>query len=95
MAELDPELLEFIKALADSYAYCDAAFGALTDANVLEYVKQGQNEVTRAGLLNNILTHDNEEYGVITVYIRTKALVPPSTERAMRGRGMGTAPAPR
>jgi hypothetical protein len=80
---------EFVKALADSFAYCDAAFAALTDANVLEFVKQGQNEVTRAGLLGNILTHDNEEYGVITVYIRTKAMVPPSTERSMRGRGMG------
>jgi uncharacterized damage-inducible protein DinB len=80
---------EFVKALADSFAYCDAAFAALTDANVLDPMKQGQNEVTRAGLLTNILTHDNEEYGVVTVYIRTKAMVPPSTERSMRGRGMG------
>jgi uncharacterized damage-inducible protein DinB len=80
---------EFVKALADSFAYCDSAFAALTDQNALESVKQGQNEVTRAGLLANILTHDNEEYGVVTVYIRTKGSVPPSTERAMRGRGMG------
>jgi uncharacterized damage-inducible protein DinB len=78
---------EFVKALADSFAYCDAAFAALTDQNALEFVKQGQNEVTRAGLLTNILTHDNEEYGVITLYIRTKGAVPPSTERSMRGRG--------
>jgi uncharacterized damage-inducible protein DinB len=80
---------EFVKALADSFAYCDSAFSALTDQNAMEFVKQGQNEVTRAGLLVNILTHDNEEYGVITVYIRTKSMVPPSTERSMRGRGMG------
>ena len=80
---------EFVKALADSFAYCDSAFAALTDQNALEFVKQGQNDVTRAGLLANILTHDNEEYGVVTVYIRTKNMVPPSTERSMRGRGMG------
>jgi len=80
---------EFVKALADSFAYCDAAFAALTDETAMQTVRQGQNEVTRAATLMNILTHDNEEYGVVTVYIRTKQMVPPSTERSMRGRGMG------
>ena len=62
-------------------------FSSLTDEGALQFVKQGQNEVTRAGVLANLIAHDNEEYGVITVYIRTKNLVPPSTERAQRGRG--------
>jgi hypothetical protein len=31
--------------------------------------------------------HGNEEYGILTVYMRTKGMVPPSTERAMKGRG--------
>jgi hypothetical protein len=80
---------EFVKALADSFAFCDAAFAALTDENALQSVKQGQNELTRAGVLMSVLTHNNEEYGVITQYIRAKSMVPPSTERSMRGRGMG------
>ena len=80
---------EFVKALADSFAYCDPVFAALTDQSAVELVKQGQNEIARGAVLANLVTHSNEEYGIITVYIRTKSMVPPSTERSMRGRGMG------
>ena len=80
---------EIIKALADSFAFCDAAFANLTDQSALELVRQGQNEVARGSVLTNLIVHGNEEYGILTVYIRTKGMVPPSTERAMRGRGAG------
>jgi hypothetical protein len=80
---------EIVKALADSFAYCDPVFSSLTDQSASEFVKQGNNEIARGALLSNVVAHDNEEYGVITVYIRTKNMVPPSTERSMRGRGMG------
>jgi uncharacterized damage-inducible protein DinB len=75
------------KVLADSFAYCDPVFASLTDENALQLVKQGQNEVARGSVLANVISHGNEEYGIITVYLRTKNLVPPSTERAQRGRG--------
>ena len=78
---------DFVKALADSFAYCDAAFSALTDERAVQLVKQGPNEVARSSVLANLLGHDNEEYGIITVYLRLKTLVPPSTERQMQGRG--------
>ncbi|MEQ1868989.1 MAG: DinB family protein [Vicinamibacterales bacterium] len=81
---------EFQKALADSFTLCDKAFAALTDQNALEMIKQGPNEVTRAGLLYGVLTHGNEMYGTGAVYMRAKGLVPPSTERAaaaQAGRG--------
>ena len=80
---------DIIKALADSFAYCDPVFAALTDQSAVELVRQGQNQVARGAVLANLVAHSNEEYGVITVYLRTKNLVPPSTERAQRGRGMG------
>jgi hypothetical protein len=54
-------------------------------------VKQGQNEVARGSVLTNLIVHGNEEYGILTVYLRTKGMVPPSTERAMKGRGAGGA----
>ncbi len=38
---------EFVKALADSFAFCDEAFKSLTDASAVEMVKQGQNSVAR------------------------------------------------
>ncbi|MCM3880982.1 MAG: DinB family protein [Vicinamibacterales bacterium] len=80
---------DIVKALADSFAYCDPVFAALTDQSAVELVRQGQNQVARGSVLANLIAHSNEEYGVITVYLRTKNLVPPSTERAQRGRGMG------
>jgi len=77
------------KALADSFALCDKAFESVTDANATEMVKQGQNEVTRAAALYGVIVHGNEMYGTAAVYLRSKNIVPPSTENAGRGRGRG------
>src|SRR5688572_30123862 len=84
---------DIIQALADSFAFCDPAFANLTDQSALELVRQGQNEVARGSVLTNVIVHGNEEYGILTVYLRTKGMVPPSTERGMRGRGAAAAPA--
>ncbi|HJZ71003.1 MAG TPA: DinB family protein [Vicinamibacterales bacterium] len=79
---------EVTKALADSFALCDDLFGQVTDANATEMVKQGQNEVARASALYGVLVHGNEMYGTAAVYLRSKNIVPPSTEaQGMRGRG--------
>ena len=78
-----------MKALADSFALCDAAFAALTDQNATEMVKQGQNEVARASILAGVIGHGNELYGTGAVYMRLKGLVPPSTERAQQMRRPG------
>ncbi len=79
---------EFVKALADSFAYCDGAFAALTDANATEFIKQGQNEVARGSAAAGLIGHSNEMYGTGVVYMRLKGLVPPSTERMTRKPGM-------
>ena len=73
---------EFVKALADSFAFCDEAFKMLTDANATEMMKQGQNSVARAAILANLIGHSNEMYGTAIPYYRCKGLIPPSTERA-------------
>ena len=85
---------DIIRALADSFAFCDPAFASLTDQSALELVKQGANEASRGGVLANMIVHGTLEYGALTVYLRTKGMVPPSTERGMRGRGAAPAPAP-
>ena len=77
---------EITKALADSFALCDKAFSSTTDENAVQFVKQGPNEVTRAAALYGVLVHGNELYGTGAVYLRSKNIVPPSTERAQRGR---------
>ena len=78
---------DVVKALADSFAFCDDAFSALTDASAVELVAQGRGQTARGAVLANNTAHDNEEYGIITVYLRLKQMVPPSTERAQQGRG--------
>jgi hypothetical protein len=82
---------EFVKALTDSFAFCDDAYAALSDQNALEMVKQGQNTIARAALLANNISHDNEMYGTGAVYMRAKGMVPPSTERQSMGRGAAPA----
>jgi DinB family protein len=76
------------KALADSFALCDDVFAQTTDENATQFVKLGPNEVTRAAALYGLIAHGNELYGTGAVYLRSKNIVPPSTERAM-GRGRG------
>jgi DinB family protein len=78
---------EFVKALADSFAFCDDAYAGLTDANANEPVTQGRGMIARAALLANNVSHDNEMYGTSGVYLRAKNIVPPSTENATMGRG--------
>jgi len=90
--QLEQELktkAEVTKALADSFAMCDELFASLTDASATEMVKAGQNEQTRAASLYGVLVHGNELYGTAAVYLRSKNIVPPSTENAQRGRRGG------
>jgi hypothetical protein len=77
---------EFVKALRDSFAFCDDAFSSTTDENALQFVRQGPNELTRASVLYGLLAHNAEMYGIGTVYLRLKGIVPPSSERPTKGR---------
>ncbi|HET7217842.1 MAG TPA: DinB family protein [Vicinamibacterales bacterium] len=78
---------EIVALLAESFAMCDPAFAELTDANALEFVKQGPGEVARGGVLAGLLAHGAEMYGIATVYLRAKNIVPATTEQQGRGRG--------
>jgi uncharacterized damage-inducible protein DinB len=79
---------EVQKALADSFAFCDDVFASLTDESAAQMVSNGRGgQQSRAAGLMGVLTHGSEMYGIGTVYLRLKGLVPPSTELFMRGRG--------
>ena len=75
---------EIVKALKASGDECSAAFEKLTDANYLEQVGSGRFAGPRLALLTNVIVHDNEEYGYLSVYLRLKGVVPPSSDRAGR-----------
>jgi uncharacterized damage-inducible protein DinB len=76
---------EFMKALNDSFAYCDEVYNSLTDASGLETVditqENGrQTKNLRMALLILNYGHNNEIYGNIVTYLRMKSIVPASSE---------------
>jgi hypothetical protein len=70
-----------VDALKASFAECDKAFGALTDANMTEMVQVGPAKHSRLGLAWGTVSHDNEQYATLALYMRLKGLVPPSSEK--------------
>ena len=72
---------EVLKLLSASFASCDAAFASLTEASGAEFVRQGPVEVPKTAALMGLLAHNAEMYGITTVYLRAKNIVPPSTAR--------------
>ncbi|MGC1293700.1 MAG: DinB family protein [Alloacidobacterium sp.] len=70
-----------VDALKASFAECDKAFGALTDANMTEMVQVGPAKHSRLGIAWGTVSHDNEQYATLALYMRLKGLVPPSSEK--------------
>ena len=79
---------ELVAALKQSFAICDGAFGALTDAQAKEMVTVGQSgfQLSKLSLLVSMLSHSNEQHGYMAVYLRLKGIVPPATEAMNAGR---------
>ena len=67
--------------LKSSFDYCDGVYNSLTDAAGAAKVKMFGRELTKLGVLNFNLQHDNEMYGTMVAYLRIKGIVPPSSER--------------
>jgi uncharacterized damage-inducible protein DinB len=72
-----------VKAVADSHAYCDGAYTAVTDATAGQMVNNpfGSGQSPRAAQLIGNVGHDNEHYGNLVTYFRLKGMVPPSSKR--------------
>lgn len=75
---------DLVAALKDSFDTCDAAYGALTDANASDTIQSFRGPTTRLAALAGNVAHDNECYGAIAVYLRLKGIVPPSSENMRR-----------
>ncbi len=71
-----------VEALKASFAECDKAYAGLTDANMADMLQAGPlGKRTRLGLLWGNVSHDNEQYATLSLYMRLKGLVPPSSEK--------------
>lgn len=71
---------DLVAALKESFALCDKAIDALTDAKAGEMISMGQRQSSKLGALARTVSHSNEEYGYMAVYLRLKGIVPPSSE---------------
>ncbi len=70
-----------VEALKASFAECDKAYGGLTDANATEMLQAGPAKRSRLSMLWGNVAHDNEQYATLSLYLRLKGLVPPSSEK--------------
>jgi hypothetical protein len=71
---------EAVAALKEAFVTCDSAYDAVTADNQTEIAGTGLLKRSRlaALFLNN--EHNNETYGTMSVYLRLKGIVPPSSE---------------
>jgi uncharacterized damage-inducible protein DinB len=71
-----------VEALKASFAECDKAYAGLTDTNMTDMIQAGPlGKRSRLGLLWGNVSHDNEQYATLSLYLRLKGLVPPSSEK--------------
>ena len=75
---------DLIAALNESFAYCEKALAATTDANGGEMRELFGMKMARLAWLSFAVSHDFEHYGNIVTYQRLNKMVPPSSQ----GRGM-------
>lgn len=71
-----------VEALKASFAECDKAYAGVTDANQTEMLTVGPlGKRTRLSMLWGNIAHDNEQYAILSLYLRLKGLVPPTSEK--------------
>lgn len=75
-----------LAALKTSFHECDSAYEQMTDATATQMVRSFRGEVPKLAALMMNVDHDSEQYGILTVYMRLKGIVPPSTARSMAAR---------
>src|SRR5438552_2262203 len=72
---------DVVAALKDAFATCDAVIDNMTDADAVTMASAGRGPA-RSKLASGygLVGHVNELYGYISVYMRLKGIVPPSSE---------------
>ncbi|MBZ5579579.1 MAG: DinB family protein [Acidobacteriia bacterium] len=72
--------VDLVAALKASFDYCDPVYASMTDAAAAAQVRWARWNMSKLGLLNWNISHDNEMYGIIGAFLRIKGIVPPSSE---------------
>lgn len=72
---------DLVAALKASFDACDTAYNGTTAENYLSGVRSFRGETPRIAVLYGNIGHDQECYGNMVAYLRSKGIVPPSTKR--------------
>ena len=73
---------DLVAALKASFDACDAAWDSMNDKTAMEMIAgRGGAQRPKLGVLIGNTTHDVEMYGYLSVYMRLKGVVPPSSDR--------------
>ena len=71
---------DLVAALKASFDVCDAAWDTMNDTTAHEMIAGRGGQTSKIGALIRNTNHDSEMYGYISVYMRLKGVVPPSSE---------------
>ncbi|MBV8553078.1 MAG: DinB family protein [Acidobacteriaceae bacterium] len=69
-----------LNALRESFSECDRAYDSVTDANLFQSIETPHGQMSRLAILVGNAMHDEEQYGILSVYMRLKGITPPSSE---------------
>jgi uncharacterized damage-inducible protein DinB len=72
---------DLIGALKNAFAYCDKAYGSMTNTSATQTVQLfGGEDTPKKDVLTINNMHTVEHYGNLVTYLRMKNIVPPSSE---------------
>ena len=71
---------DLVAALKDGVAYCNKAFGSMTDAKGSQTVKFMSFDLAKLTMFSLNTAHTDEHYGNMVTYLRLKGIVPPTSE---------------
>jgi uncharacterized damage-inducible protein DinB len=69
-----------IAALKDAFAYCDAIYAKMNDADATSTITVEGQKSSKIGMLDYNTSHTMEHYGNLVTYMRLKGIIPPSSE---------------
>lgn len=70
-----------VAALKQSNAECEKAYASITDANLTDPIVNPRGSRSRIGVLWGNVSHDNEQYAILSDYLRDKNVAPPTSEK--------------
>lgn len=69
-----------IAALKEAFAYCDAIYAGMNDADAVSTITVWGHKSSKIGVLDYNTSHTMEHYGNLVTYMRLKGIIPPTSE---------------